>query len=118
AGAGAGGGAPGTPRGRARPPPAPRPPPVPLRPSPPAGEAAMTVLDAVLTQAVSSGASDVYFLEGVVPAIKVDGLVSPIQGADALDADAMRGVLERLLPVRERAAFVQAGEANLSHVHP
>jgi len=78
----------------------------------------MTILDAVLTQAVSSGASDVYFLEGVAPAIKVDGLVSPVQGTDALDADAMRGILERLLPVRERAAFAQAGEANLSHVHP
>jgi twitching motility protein PilU len=78
----------------------------------------MTILDAVLTQAVSSGASDVYFLEGVAPAIKVDGLVSAVHGADALDADAMRGILERLLPVRERAAFAQAGEANLSHVHP
>jgi len=78
----------------------------------------MTILDAVLTQAVSSGASDIYFLEGVAPAIKVDGVVNAIQGADALDADAMRGVLERLLPVRERAAFAQGGEANLSHVHP
>jgi twitching motility protein PilU len=78
----------------------------------------MTILDAVLTQAVSSGASDVYFLEGVAPAIKVDGLVSSVQGVDALDADAMRGILERLLPVRERTAFAQAGEANLSHVHP
>jgi twitching motility protein PilU len=78
----------------------------------------MTPFDAALSEAVSSGASDVYFLEGVPPAIKVDGLVSPIPGADALDADAMRGVLERLLPVRERTAFAEAGEANLSHVHP
>jgi twitching motility protein PilU len=78
----------------------------------------MTIIDTVLTQAVSSGASDVYFLEGVAPAIKVDGLVTPVQGADALDADAMKGVIERLLPVRERSAFAQTGEANLSHVHP
>jgi len=62
----------------------------------------MTTFDAVLTEAVSSGASDVYFLEGVPPAIKVDGLVSPVAGADALDAAAMRGILERLLP-RPRA---------------
>jgi twitching motility protein PilU len=78
----------------------------------------MTPFDAALSEAVASGASDVYFLEGVPPAIKVDGLVSPIAGADALDAAAMRGVLERLLPVRERTAFAEAGEANLSHVHP
>src|SRR5262245_64832872 len=78
----------------------------------------MTVLDAVLTQAVSSAASDVYFLEGVAPALKVDGLVSPVPGTDALDADTMRGILEQLLPARERTAFAQSGEANLSHVHP
>ena len=72
----------------------------------------------VLTEAVSSGASDVYFLEGVPPSIKVDGLVSPVAGADALDASAMRGILERLLPVRERTAFAEVGEANLSHMHP
>jgi twitching motility protein PilU len=78
----------------------------------------MTTFDVVLTEAVSSGASDVYFLEGVPPAIKVDGLVSPVAGADALDAAAMRGILERLLPVRERTAFAEVGEANLSHMHP
>jgi twitching motility protein PilU len=78
----------------------------------------MTVLDLVLGEAVASGASDVYFLEGVPPSLKVDGLVAPVAGAAALDADAMRGVIERLLPVRERAAFAQIGEANLSHMHP
>ena len=78
----------------------------------------MTTFDVVLTEAVASGASDVYFLEGVPPSIKVDGLVSPIPGADALDAAAMQSVLERLLPVRERTAFAEIGEANLSHMHP
>ncbi len=78
----------------------------------------MTTFDAVLTEAVSSGASDVYFLEGVAPALKVDGLVSPVPGTGALDTDTMRAVLERLLPIRERTAFAERGEANLSHVHP
>jgi twitching motility protein PilU len=78
----------------------------------------MATFDVVLTEAVSSGASDIYFLEGVPPAIKVDGLVNPVAGADALDAAAMRGILERLLPVRERTAFAEVGEANLSHMHP
>ena len=78
----------------------------------------MTTFDVVLSEAVSSGASDVYFLEGVPPAIKVDGLVSPVAGADALDAAGMRAILERLLPVKERTAFAEAGEANLSHMHP
>lgn len=78
----------------------------------------MTPFDAVLTEAVASGASDVYFLEGVPPAIKVDGLVSTVPGAEPLDAGAMRGILERLLPVRERTVFAEVGEANLSHMHP
>jgi twitching motility protein PilU len=78
----------------------------------------MTVFDTILGEAVASGASDVYFLEGVAPAIKVDGLVTPVAGADALDTDGMRAILERLLPVRDRAAFAEKGEANLSHMHP
>jgi twitching motility protein PilU len=78
----------------------------------------VTIFDSVLTHAVSSGASDVYFLESVVPAVKVDGVVSPVPGTDRLDSDAMRAILERLLPVRERAVFAERGEANLSHMHP
>ena len=67
----------------------------------------MTVFDVALGEAVSSGASDVYFLEGVPPSIKVDGLVSPVPGVDALDAAAIRGIIERVLPVRERAVFAE-----------
>jgi twitching motility protein PilU len=78
----------------------------------------VTIFDSVLAHAVSSGASDVYFLESVVPAVKVDGVVSPVPGTDRLDSDAMRAILERLLPVRERAVFAERGEANLSHMHP
>jgi twitching motility protein PilU len=78
----------------------------------------VTIFDSVLTHAVSSGASDVYFLESVVPAVKVDGVVSPVPHTDRLDSDAMRAILERLLPVRERAVFAERGEANLSHIHP
>jgi twitching motility protein PilU len=78
----------------------------------------VTIFDSVLTHAVSSGASDVYFLESVAPAVKVDGVVSPVPGTDRLDPDAMRAILERLLPVRERAVFAERGEANLSHMHP
>ena len=69
----------------------------------------MTPFDAVLTHAVSNGASDIYFLEGVAPAVKVDGLVAPVPGQDLLDADTMKAVLERLLPVRERTAFAERG---------
>jgi twitching motility protein PilU len=78
----------------------------------------VTTFDAVLTEAVASGASDVYFLEGVAPAIKVDGVVNAVAGTEPLDTAGMRAVLERLLPVRERAAFAESGEANLSHLHP
>ena len=46
----------------------------------------MTAFDAVLTEAVSSGASDIYFLEGVPPAVKVDG--TPLKsGHIALQAE-------------------------------
>jgi twitching motility protein PilU len=78
----------------------------------------MTVFDVVLGEAVACGASDVYFLEGAPPSIKVEGLVTPVAGSDPLDADATRGIIERLLPVRERTAFAETGEANLSHMHP
>ena len=78
----------------------------------------MTLFDAVLGEAVTSGASDVYFLEGTPPSIKVDGQVTPVAGAAAVDAAGMQGIIERLLPVREREAFARTGEANLSHMHP
>ncbi len=78
----------------------------------------MTTLDVVLSEAVGVGASDVYFLEGVPPTVKVDGLTAPVPGVEALDAPAMRDILERLLPERERATFARTGEANLSFAHP
>jgi twitching motility protein PilU len=78
----------------------------------------ITTFDAVLSEAVATAASDIYFLEGVAPSIKVDGLVTPVAGAPPLDTATMRAIIERLLPIRERSAFAEAGEANLSHVHP
>jgi twitching motility protein PilU len=78
----------------------------------------VTTLEAILTEAVAASASDVYLLEGVPPAVKVDGLTGPVSGTAALDAAGMRDILERLLPERERAVFARTGEANLSYVHP
>jgi twitching motility protein PilU len=78
----------------------------------------MTALDSILAEAVVAGASDVYLLEGVAPTVKVDGLTGPVPGTEALDATAMRDVLERLLPERDRAVFARSGEANLSYAHP
>ncbi|MGH7359972.1 MAG: hypothetical protein ACREJR_14260, partial [Candidatus Rokuibacteriota bacterium] len=78
----------------------------------------MTALDTILTEAVSVGASDVYLLEGVPPAVKVDGLTAPVPGVEALDGPAMRDILDRVLSDRERAAFARSGEANLSYGHP
>ena len=78
----------------------------------------MTTLDVFLSEAVGVGASDVYFLEGVPPTVKVDGLTAPVPGVEALDAPAMRDILERLLPERDRANFARTGEANLSFAHP
>jgi twitching motility protein PilU len=76
------------------------------------------VLDAILAEAAGVNASDVYLLEGAPPAVKVDGLTGPVTAAGPLDAAAMRGILERLLPERERETFARSGEANLSYVHP
>ena len=44
----------------------------------------------------------------------MDGLIRPATGSAALDADAIRGIIERLRPVRDRAAFAENGEAILS----
>ena len=78
----------------------------------------MTVFDAVLTEAVLERGLGRLLSGGRPPSIKVDGLVSPVAGADSLDAERMRGILERLLPVRERAAFAEVGEANLRTCTP
>jgi twitching motility protein PilU len=78
----------------------------------------VTTLNVILAEAVEARASDVYLLEGVPPTVKVDGLTGPVPGTAALDDAAMRDILERLLPDRERAAFARIGDANLSYVHP
>lgn len=78
----------------------------------------MGLLDAVLDAAVTMGASDVYLLEGVPPALKVDGVVGSVADGEPLDPPEMAAILARLLPGGQREAFDRSGEANLSFLHP
>jgi twitching motility protein PilU len=79
----------------------------------------VALLDVLLEAAVATNASDIYLLEGVPPALKVDGVVAPVDdGGDPVDAATMAEMLARLLPGASRKAFEQTGEANLSFMHP
>jgi twitching motility protein PilU len=78
----------------------------------------MVDLDRILGAAVAANASDVYLLESAAPALRVDGVTTPVPGGEALTAVDMQRLLFLLVPEAQRKTFEGAREANLSHVHP
>lgn len=75
-------------------------------------------LDPLLEAAVAANASDVYLLEGSPPALRVNGVASPLEGAAVLSRADLEQFLTLMVPEGQRRDFEAAGEANLSYVHP
>ena len=74
-------------------------------------------LNAILRHAVAQGASDVHFKLGQPPFVRLDGVVSPLEGWPALDEQALTTVLDAVgssAPQR-LAQFLSSGDLDVAY---
>ncbi len=67
----------------------------------------------LLEAAARAGASDLHLSAGEVPRLRVDGLLRPVEGAGAMDADAVASGLAALMGPIAAAAFAASGDMDL-----
>jgi len=72
---------------------------------PPLAEIALSGLDRLLRLAAARGASTLYLMSGARPSIRIDGEVRTLDGAAALEANEVEGLLLTLMPERSAEAL-------------
>jgi twitching motility protein PilT len=75
-------------------------------------------LNEILTEAVRNEASDVLLKVGVPPAFRVRADFLPLEGAAALDADAVQHIADSVLDDRRRAKLGRDLQVDLAYSHP
>jgi len=74
----------------------------------------MAELSGILKTAVGLGASDVHFVPGSPPLVRLHGEVQPLPGAAVLDGEGVRGLVYAALPEDQRARFEKNQELDCS----
>jgi twitching motility protein PilT len=72
-------------------------------------------IDAVLTEMVRLGASDVHFTTGAPPMVRVNGSLRPLEGAATLAPEPLRRTLFAILTQKQREKFEANLELDLSY---
>jgi twitching motility protein PilT len=74
-------------------------------------------LNAVLRQAVDSGASDVHLKVGQPPVVRSDGTLAPLDGSEPLGEADLTAILDQvtLLAPRRRQLFEETGELDIAY---
>jgi twitching motility protein PilT len=75
-------------------------------------------LNALLAEMVALGASDIHLSVGLPPSIRVDGVVRPMEGYEALTASETRRLVYGILTQRQRERFEADRELDASHSVP
>jgi twitching motility protein PilT len=75
-------------------------------------------IDDLVSEVVRMEASDLHLKVGLPPAVRVNGLLGPLEGYDALRPEDTEGVLERILPQKLAGEFEEQGEADFSYEVP
>jgi twitching motility protein PilT len=75
-------------------------------------------LNALLTEMVSMGASDLHLSAGLPPSIRVDGIMRPMEGYETLTASETRRLVYGILTQRQRERFEADLELDASHSVP
>ena len=85
-----------------------------------AGDEAVTDLhiNALLTDMVKAGASDVHLSAGLPPCMRVDGKIRPMEGHPELNGSEIRRLIYGILGQRQREAFEADRELDTSHAVP
>jgi twitching motility protein PilT len=77
-----------------------------------------TSIDDLLARAVDAGASDLHVVPGAPPAIRVNGVVTFLEGAEALKPDDTRTLLYRVLSTDQQKLLEVDRQLDLSHGVP
>src|SRR5215211_2806396 len=72
-------------------------------------------IDELVSKVVRLEASDLHLKVGLPPAVRVNGLLGPLEGYGALRPEDTEGILKRILPRKLAAEFDQEGEADFSY---
>jgi twitching motility protein PilT len=75
-------------------------------------------IDDLVSEVVRLEASDLHLKVGLPPAVRVNGLLRPLEGHDALRPEDTEGILERILPQKLADEFKGQGEADFSYEVP
>ena len=75
-------------------------------------------VDELVNKVVRLEASDLHLKVGLPPAVRVNGLLGPLEGYGALRPEDTRGILERILPKKLTREFEEEGEADFSYEVP
>jgi twitching motility protein PilT len=77
-----------------------------------------TSIDDLLARAVEAGASDLHVVPGAPPAVRVNGVVTFLEGADKLKPDETRTLLYRVLSTDQQKQLEVDRQLDLSHGVP
>jgi twitching motility protein PilT len=77
----------------------------------------MNITD-LLKATIEGGASDLHLKAGKPPKMRVDGKLSPVEGAPALSGEAAQALALSIMNERQREAFGHRGEMDLAYSYP
>jgi twitching motility protein PilT len=76
------------------------------------------IIDELVNKVVRLEASDLHLKVGLPPAVRVNGLLGPLEGYGTLRPEDTEGILERILPRKLAGEFEEVGEADFSYEVP
>jgi twitching motility protein PilT len=77
----------------------------------------MNITD-LLKATIEGGASDLHLKAGKPPKMRVDGKLSPVEGAPALSGEAAQALALSIMNERQKEAFGHRGEMDLAYSYP
>jgi twitching motility protein PilT len=84
----------------------------------PGKNSALEVMDKLFEIAVTKGASDIHIVVGKPPLLRINGAISPIEGAKSLSTEAAKDLTFSLLTDAERDRFFKEKELDVAHQIP
>ena len=78
----------------------------------------MAVIDSFLEFLIDSGASDLHLCSGTVPYVRMDGEIRKLNGTDELDNNAARGIIEEIMPERNKKEFEDCCDTDFAYELP
>jgi twitching motility protein PilT len=61
------------------------------------------------------GASDLHLSSGVVPMVRIDGAMQPLEQGPPLESDALLALLREILPARNEEEFAESNDTDFAH---